>query len=118
MNLDGAAVLGVDPGRSKAGYALVARTGAVMTAGIEPIERLHERLVELVARSRVDAIALGGGTNVRAIKAALEGLGPADPSGGRVRDDPRRPRPLLRGAPPAGVAPAGAAGAAAARPAH
>ncbi len=76
MNLDGAAVLGVDPGRSKAGYALVARTGAVMTAGIEPIERLHARLVELVARSRVDAIALGGGTNVRAIKAALEGLGP------------------------------------------
>ncbi len=75
MNPDGAAVLGVDPGRIKAGYALVARSGAVLAAGIEPIERLQERLMVLAARSRVDAIALGRGTNVRAIKASLEGLG-------------------------------------------
>jgi RNase H-fold protein (predicted Holliday junction resolvase) len=69
-------VLGVDPGRSKAGYALIAGSGAVVTAGIEPVERLHDRLVELLAGSRVDVIALGRGTNVRAIKAALESLGP------------------------------------------
>jgi RNase H-fold protein (predicted Holliday junction resolvase) len=68
-------VLGVDPGRSKAGYALLEPSGAVLTAGIEPIERLPARLDELVARYQIGAIALGRGTNARPIKAALEPLG-------------------------------------------
>ena len=70
-----AAVIGVDPGRSKAGYALVEISGAVVTAGIEPIERLPSRIADLAALRHVTAIALGKGTNARAIRAALSSLG-------------------------------------------
>jgi RNase H-fold protein (predicted Holliday junction resolvase) len=69
------AVLGVDPGRSKAGYALLEASGAVVAAGIEPIERLSARLGELIRARPVGAIALGRGTNARPVKATLEVLG-------------------------------------------
>lgn len=69
------AVIGVDPGRSKAGYALLDNSGVVIAAGIEPIGRLHDCLSELLTRRPVQAIALGGGTNARRIKAALDGFG-------------------------------------------
>jgi RNase H-fold protein (predicted Holliday junction resolvase) len=69
------AVLGVDPGRSKVGYALLEGSGAVVAAGIEPIERLSARLAEIVRTHAVSAIALGRGTNARPIKASLEALG-------------------------------------------
>jgi RNase H-fold protein (predicted Holliday junction resolvase) len=69
------AVLGVDPGRSKAGYALLEASGAVIAAGIEPIERLPVCLEELIRNRRVGVIALGRGTNARAVKASLETLG-------------------------------------------
>ncbi len=69
------AVIGVDPGRSKAGYALLEASGAVLAAGIEPIERLPARLRELLVRNRVCAIALGRGTNVRPVRVSLEALG-------------------------------------------
>jgi RNase H-fold protein (predicted Holliday junction resolvase) len=68
-------VLGIDPGRAKAGYALLDPAGAVVSAGIEPIERLPARLLELLGRNRVAAVALGCGTNAAAIKARLEPLG-------------------------------------------
>ncbi|MGB6646199.1 MAG: hypothetical protein WBE35_14305 [Candidatus Cybelea sp.] len=68
-------VLGVDPGRSKAGYALLEVSGAVVAAGIETVERLPACLAELVRNRRVTAIALGRGTNARPIKASLEALG-------------------------------------------
>jgi RNase H-fold protein (predicted Holliday junction resolvase) len=69
------AVIGVDPGRSKAGYALLDASGRVVAAGIEPIGRLPERLGELLSGHRVTAIALGRGTNARPVRAALEKLG-------------------------------------------
>ncbi len=69
------AVLGVDPGRSKAGYAVLDALGAVVAAGVEPIDRLPACLRTLLAGHRVRAIALGRGTNARAVKAALEPLG-------------------------------------------
>jgi RNase H-fold protein (predicted Holliday junction resolvase) len=69
------AVLGVDPGRAKAGYALLTVSGAVVAAGIEPIERLRARLGELIARHCIEAIALGRGTNARPVRTALESLG-------------------------------------------
>jgi RNase H-fold protein (predicted Holliday junction resolvase) len=72
---DEPAVIGVDPGSSKAGYALVETTGTVVAAGIEPIDRLLARLAELAASRRVDAIALGRGTNSRPIRATLAALG-------------------------------------------
>lgn len=70
-----AAVIGVDPGRKKAGYALVEMTGAVVTAGIEPIERLPACIAGLAATRPISAIALGKGTNARAVRASLDPLG-------------------------------------------
>jgi RNase H-fold protein (predicted Holliday junction resolvase) len=69
------AVIGVDPGRSKAGYALLEASGAVVAVGIEPLDRLLDCLRELASLRRVGAIALGSGTNARPIRAALEALG-------------------------------------------
>ena len=69
------AVIGVDPGRRKAGYALVEMSGTVITAGIEPIERLPSCISGLAALRPIAAVALGKGTNARAIRAALASLG-------------------------------------------
>jgi RNase H-fold protein (predicted Holliday junction resolvase) len=71
----GDAVLGVDPGSSKAGYALLEASGAVVAAGIEAVERLPACLEKLIRTRRVTAIALGRGTNSRRVKASLESLG-------------------------------------------
>ena len=70
------AVLGIDPGRSKAGYALVDASGLAIKMGIEPIERLQARLRELLLVHPVVAIALGRGTNGRRIREVLIELGP------------------------------------------
>ena len=70
----GGRVLGVDPGRSKAGYALLEADGTVLTAGIEPIERLFESLRLVLAGGRTEVIALGRGTNSKAIRSSLEPL--------------------------------------------
>lgn len=74
MNLP-TAVIGVDPGSNKAGYALLEASGAVVVAGIEPIDRLQECLGDLLSRHPAGAIALGRGTNSRTVRAGLEGLG-------------------------------------------
>lgn len=68
-------MLGVDPGRSKAGYALLGVSGEVVVAGIEPIDRLPECLRGILAVRWVTVIALGRGTNARPVRAALEPLG-------------------------------------------
>lgn len=68
-------VLGVDPGRAKAGYALVDASGAVVVAGIEPLERLQSRLRELIAGYCVEVVALGRGTNAAVVRTGLETLG-------------------------------------------
>ena len=65
-------VLGVDPGRSKAGYAVVAADGGVLTRGVEALEALPSRLEAVLALHRVHAIALGSGTNARRVRALLE----------------------------------------------
>lgn len=70
-----AAVLAVDPGRSKAGYALVDAAGVPVAAGIEPIDGLEAVLRALLARHPAGAIALGRGTNAREIGRRLEALG-------------------------------------------
>jgi RNase H-fold protein (predicted Holliday junction resolvase) len=69
------AVIGVDPGRSKAGYALLEASGVVVEAGVEPIERLAQRVQALAATRPVRAIALGHGTNAKPVRASLEPLG-------------------------------------------
>ena len=37
----GGLVLGIDPGRSKAGFALLKADGGVLASGIEPLEALR-----------------------------------------------------------------------------
>jgi RNase H-fold protein (predicted Holliday junction resolvase) len=67
-------ILGVDPGSAKAGYALIDESGAVIVAGIEPLEGLPARLADIAARHPIAAVALGRGTNALPIKVRLERL--------------------------------------------
>lgn len=69
------AVLGIDPGKIKAGYAVLDSDGTVLAAGIEPIAMLMDRLSSLVAAYPVRALALGSGTNARTVAAGLAVLG-------------------------------------------
>jgi len=70
------AVLGIDPGTRKCGYAVVAEArrpplelGVVATADLGPTLRL------LAARHPLRAIALGGGTHAAPVEAVLRDLG-------------------------------------------
>lgn len=65
-------VLGVDPGRSKAGYAVVTADGRVSVQGVELLEELASRLEDVLALHTVRAIALGSGTNGRLVRGLLE----------------------------------------------
>lgn len=69
------AVLGIDPGTRKVGYALVADAESVPLAlGIQPLESLMEHLAPLLSRHPIRAVALGRGTNVARVRAILTGL--------------------------------------------
>jgi RNase H-fold protein (predicted Holliday junction resolvase) len=68
-------VLGIDPGRSKAGFAVLRSDGGVIASGIEPLGALRDRLSPIVAGGGIDTIALGRGTNSRAVRGLLDGLG-------------------------------------------
>jgi hypothetical protein len=69
------AVIGVDPGRVKAGYAILDTTGAALEQGICPVEGLADRLRPLVAAHAATAIALGAGTSSKPVAVRLESLG-------------------------------------------
>jgi RNase H-fold protein (predicted Holliday junction resolvase) len=73
--MKGDAIVGVDPGRSKVGYAILDASGTVLAAGIETVDRLQACLRPLLDRHPAKAIALGRGTNARPIRSALEALG-------------------------------------------
>jgi RNase H-fold protein (predicted Holliday junction resolvase) len=74
--LDRAAVLGIDPGTRKCGYAAVAASGVPpLELGIVPTEELAERIAELAARLPLRAVALGGGTHTSAVAPLLTALG-------------------------------------------
>ena len=69
------AVLGIDPGTRKVGYAIA--LDAVLPAaalGIEPVGTLLERLTPLLRLHPVRAVALGGGTNAAALAENLRAL--------------------------------------------
>ena len=74
MNAAGA-VLGIDPGSRKAGFALLDAQGNVVEAGVAPVPALRERLRALLAAHPAGAVALGRGTNAAALAAELEPLG-------------------------------------------
>lgn len=70
------AVLGIDPGTRKVGFAIAPDSASpALAMGIEPLESLTERLTPLLALHPVRAIALGSGTNVRVLQARLAALG-------------------------------------------
>lgn len=71
MSADGA-VLAIDPGRRKAGYAVLSALGTVLEAGIEPVGELEQRVAELLGRIDVERIAIGRGTNGRAVGRVVE----------------------------------------------
>jgi RNase H-fold protein (predicted Holliday junction resolvase) len=69
------AILGIDPGTQKCGYAVVGPGGATIERGIVPTGELYERLRSIVPQHGVRAIALGSGTNAGEVRAAIEKLG-------------------------------------------
>jgi RNase H-fold protein (predicted Holliday junction resolvase) len=70
------AVLGIDPGTRKVGFAIAADAQSpALVLGIEPIETLLDRLQPLVELHPIRAVALGSGTNVRALQGRLSPLG-------------------------------------------
>jgi RNase H-fold protein (predicted Holliday junction resolvase) len=70
------AVLGLDPGTRKCGYALLTGLGAKpLMLGIAPVEALAERLRELLAANPVSVAAIGRGTNAAAIAEIVRTLG-------------------------------------------
>ena len=72
MTAAGHAVLGIDPGTRKVGYALVAdAASAPIALGIEPLEVLMARLEPLLAAHPIRAVALGAGTNAALLQERL-----------------------------------------------
>ncbi len=70
------AVLGIDPGTRKVGFALVQDAASPAVArGIEPLDTLLRRIEPLVAEHPISAVALGGGTNTVRVARMLETLG-------------------------------------------
>ena len=66
------AVLGIDPGTQKAGFAIIeATSSAPLVVGIEPLDGLIGRVRQLVEHYRVRAIALGRGTHATAVARML-----------------------------------------------
>ncbi len=69
------AVLGIDPGTRKVGFAIVADADSPAIArGIEPLETLLERVRALLAVHPVGAVALGSGTNANRLAKMLAEL--------------------------------------------
>ena len=69
------AVLGIDPGTRKAGFAVADTAGRALELGIEPVESLLERLHCLLSAHRISAVALGRGTNAAPVLSQLTTLG-------------------------------------------
>lgn len=69
------AVLGIDPGTRKVGFALInGEDSPPLAQGIEPLESLRARIGALAAAHPVEAVALGSGTNADAVRGLLEAL--------------------------------------------
>lgn len=60
-------LLGIDPGRSKTGLALVDETGAIKSLHIALMECFEEELVAFCNGAKLDAVVLGDGTNSKVV---------------------------------------------------
>jgi RNase H-fold protein (predicted Holliday junction resolvase) len=70
------AVLGIDPGTRKVGFALIEDDESpALARGIEPIDTLLVRLRLLVTEHPITAVALGSGTNATQVAQMLVPLG-------------------------------------------
>lgn len=70
------AVLGIDPGTRKCGYAVVSGPArALLALGIADLAGLAGVAADLVGRFEIGAIALGHGTHAREVGALLSDLG-------------------------------------------
>jgi RNase H-fold protein (predicted Holliday junction resolvase) len=70
------AVLGIDPGMRKCGFAVVTLAGvAPAELGIVPTAELAARLREVAGRHRIRTVALGSGTHPAAVASLIAGLG-------------------------------------------
>lgn len=69
------AVLGIDPGTRKVGFAIVEDADSpALARGIEPLETLVQRVTEMIALHPISAVALGSGTNAKRLANMLEAL--------------------------------------------
>ena len=68
--------LGVDPGRSKTGLALVAADGKILSLHIAMTDNLAAELRQFVGSAKLQGIIMGNGTNNKAIGAVLRELYP------------------------------------------
>ena len=68
--------LGVDPGRSKTGLALVAADGKILALHIAMTDKLAAELRRFVGSTQLQGIIMGNGTNNKAIGAVLRELYP------------------------------------------
>jgi RNase H-fold protein (predicted Holliday junction resolvase) len=70
------AILGIDPGTRKCGYAIVVRPHeAPLDLGIVPTGELGAVLRELAGRFELRAVALGGGTHTAPVARVVAELG-------------------------------------------
>jgi RNase H-fold protein (predicted Holliday junction resolvase) len=69
------AVVAVDPGRVKAGWAVVGEDGGIIDAGVVALEQLPGCVARAVAENRAATVAVGRGTNAAAVVRSLKDAG-------------------------------------------
>ena len=69
------AILGIDPGTRKVGFAIIEDAQSpALARGIEPLESFVSRIRQIVQLYPVRAVALGSGTNASRLAAMLDVL--------------------------------------------
>lgn len=69
------AILGIDPGTRKVGFAIIEDDRSpALARGIEPLESFVDRIRDIVTLHPVRAVALGSGTNASSLAAMLDVL--------------------------------------------
>lgn len=69
------AILAVDPGTRKSGYAVLNEEGGSLEQGVEPTTTLLDIARRACARHGITRLVLGQGTNAKSVRDLLEPLG-------------------------------------------
>lgn len=67
-------ILGIDPGRSKTGLAVVDQTGAILSRAIIETARLESAVKPLLLDWNIERVALGDSTSSKEARARLEAV--------------------------------------------